>query len=162
MVLSLLSSRNISYNIQGQSGWWRTVPMPSLSLGTFSPTHFFHPLLRATHSIESQKSCLLGRPSLGTNCPSKCLRIVFINQTLEFSPLPSLTRKVPGLPHGGYTVLTGLKPTIKGRTDNCTQRFWMVLGRISVWVGCAPSLSVFFCASLGGSHKLSPVLQMGL
>lgn len=93
MVLSLLSSRNISYNIQGQSGWWRTVPMPSLSLGTFSPTHFFHPLLRATHSIESQESYLLGRPSLGTNCPSKCLRIVFINQTLEFSPLASLPHK---------------------------------------------------------------------
>lgn len=138
--------------------------MPSLSLGTFSPTHFFHPLLRATHSIESQESCLLGRPSLGTNCPSKCLRIVLVNQTLEFSLFPSLTRKLSGLPHGGYTALTGLKPTIKGRTDNRIQRYSLDSAGelISVWVGCVPPLSVFFCASLGGSHKLSPVQQTGL
>lgn len=99
----------LSYNIQWQSGWLLKVPMPSPSLGTFNPTHFFHPLLGATHSIESEEDFFLGRRTLGTNCPGKRLRIVLVNQALEFSVFPPLTRKLPGLAHRCYIFLAGLK-----------------------------------------------------
>lgn len=95
--------------------------MPSQSLGTFNPTHFFHPLLREPHTaLNPRKTFFLGKRTLGTNCPSKILRIVLVNQALEFSVFPPLARKLPGLAHQCYTLLTGLEPTTK-KIDACMQ-----------------------------------------
>lgn len=138
VVLSLLSSRNISYNIQWQSGWLLKVPMPSPSLGTFNPTHFFHPLLGATHSIKSEEDFFLGRQTLGTNCPGKRLRIVLVNQALEFSVFPPLTRKLPGLAHRCYIFLAGLK--LQHRSLVGAKKL------VSIWVRCTLPLSVSLCS----------------
>lgn len=124
----------LSYNIQWQSGWLLKVPMPSPSLGTFNPTHFFHPLLGATHSIESEEDFFLGRRTLGTNCPGKRLRIVLVNQALEFSVFPPLTRKLPGLAHRCYIFLAGLK--LQHRSLVGAKEL------VSIWVRCTLPLSV--------------------
>lgn len=128
--------------------------MPGLSLGTFSPTHFFHPLLRATHSIEPQEGEAIPGNKLSQqgleNCPGQT------NYGILSVSLPN--KKAFRLARRWCTVLTSLKPTIKG-IDNHIQHYGLGGARSSFLLGYDV---LFLCLSpsapvLGVTHKLSPV-----
>ena len=65
--------------------------MPSPSLRTFNPTHFFHPLLRATHSIESKEDFFFFHTNLSVGLTQ---RVALKKRTMHLTERVGVTELV--------------------------------------------------------------------